>query len=109
MKSAETGSRLELDRIIHERARLKILVFLASSHEPETGFSDMKRELAMSSGNLSVQLGTLEEAGYIGIRKAFVGRKPFTGIRLTPAGELALERYLDEIESMLSLLRSGKK
>jgi DNA-binding PadR family transcriptional regulator len=63
----------------------------------------------MTSGNLSVQLGTLEEAGYVSIRKAFVGKKPFTGASLTPVGKMALERYLDELESMLSMLRSGKK
>lgn len=109
MKEEEAGPRLEFDRIVHERARLRILVYLASSQASEAGFTDMKRELAMTSGNLSVQLGTLEEAGYITIRKAFVGKKPFTGISLTPAGEMALERYLDELESTLSLLRNGKK
>ena len=109
MKSKEAVKRPEFDRIVHERARLRILVYLASSREPEAGFTDMKRELAMTSGNLSVQLGTLEEAGYVTIRKAFVGKKPFTGASLTPAGEMALEHYLDELESMLSLLRNGKK
>jgi DNA-binding MarR family transcriptional regulator len=109
MKGEEAGPRMEFDRIVHERARLRILVYLASSQEPEAGFTDMKRELDMTSGNLSVQLGTLEEAGYVEIRKAFVGKKPYTGASLTPAGEMALERYLDEMESMLALLRSGKK
>jgi DNA-binding HxlR family transcriptional regulator len=109
MKDQETETRPALDRIIHERARLKILVFLASSQDPETGFTDIKQALDMSSGNLSVQLGTLEEAGYVEIRKAFKGRKPYTGISLTPAGKSALGLYLDELESMLSLLRKGKQ
>ena len=109
MKDEAGGLRLDFDRIIHERARLRILVYLASSTEPEAGFTEMKGQLAMTSGNLSVQLGTLEAAGYISIKKAFIGRKPYTGISLTPGGESALERYLDEIESMISLLRNGKK
>jgi DNA-binding MarR family transcriptional regulator len=109
MKGEEGGLRPEFDRIVHERARLRILVYLASSQGSEAGFTDMKKDLAMTSGNLSVQLTTLEEAGYVEIRKVFLGKKPFTGISLTPAGEIALERYLDGIESMLSSLRKGKK
>ena len=109
MKGGEYGAPPEFDKIIHERARLRILVYLASSQEAEVGFTDIKKDLGMTAGNLSVQLGTLEEAGYILLRKAFVGKKPYTGASLTPIGEMALERYLNEVESMLALLRDGKK
>ena len=61
----------------------------------------------MTSGNLSAQLGTLENSGYIAVRKAFLGKKPFTGVSLTPAGKIALERYLDEMESLLASLKAG--
>jgi DNA-binding MarR family transcriptional regulator len=96
------------DKVIHERARLRILVYLSSSGESESGFTDIKKDLAMTSGNLSAQLGTLETAGYIAIQKSFQGKKPFTGVSLTPAGKLALERYLDEMESLLASLREGR-
>lgn len=109
MKNEDSSPKLEFDKIVHERARLKILVYLASSPEREVGFTDMKRDLAMTAGNLSVQLGTLEEAGYIQLRKTYVGKKPYTGASLTLTGESALEHYLNEIESMLSLLRKGKE
>jgi len=101
------GSRFlpDPEKIIHERARLRILVYLASSSEAEVGFPSLKQDLDMSAGNLSIQLRTLEEAGYIGIHKSFKGRKPFTGIRLNPQGEAALNRYLDEMESMLNAVR----
>jgi DNA-binding MarR family transcriptional regulator len=93
------------EKIIHERARLRILVYLASNPEAEVGFPTLKYDLDMSAGNLSIQLKTLEKAGYIGISKSFKERKPYTGIRLNPLGEAELNRYLDEIESMLNAVR----
>ena len=109
MQGDESRIPPDFDKVIHERARLRILVYLASSQEAELGFTDMKRDLAMTAGNLSVQLGTLEEAGYIQLRKTYVGKKPYTGASLTLAGESALECYLNEMESMVALLRDGKK
>ncbi len=94
------------EKIIHERSRLRILVYLASSPETEVGFPVLKQDLDMSAGNLSIQLRTLEEAGYIGLHKSFKGRKPYTGIRLSLEGEAALNRYLDEVESMLNSVRN---
>lgn len=105
----QSGAIQDFDKVVHERARLKILVYLASSQESEVGFTEMRKDLGMTAGNLSVQLGTLEDAGYISIRKAFVGKKPYTGLSLAPEGALALERYLDNLQSMLSLLRNGRK
>lgn len=93
------------EKIIHERARLRILVYLASSPETEVGFPVLKQDLDMSAGNLSIQLKTLEEVGYIKLTKSFKGRKPYTGIRLSAQGEGALNRYLDEMESMLNAVR----
>jgi len=103
------GALPDFDKVVHERARLKILVYLASSQESEVGFTEMRKDLDMTAGNLSVQLRTLENAGYISIRKSFVGKKPFTGLSLAPEGAQALERYLDTMQSMLSLLRNGRK
>jgi DNA-binding MarR family transcriptional regulator len=108
MNKAAGGAPPDFDKLIHEQTRLRILVYLASSRETEVGFTDLKRDLGMTAGNLSVQLGTLDAAGYIAVRKAFIGRKPYTGASLTPLGEKALANYLDEMESMLALLRKDR-
>ncbi len=105
----KNSAATDFDKVVHERARLKILVYLASSQEREVGFTDIRQDLDMTAGNLSVQLRTLEDAGYISIRKTFVGKKPYTGLSLTLEGSLALERYLDTMQSMLSALRNGRK
>jgi DNA-binding HxlR family transcriptional regulator len=96
------------NKVIHERARLRILVYLSSLAVSEAAFTDLKTDLSMTAGNLSTQLSTLESAGYVSIQKKFIGKKPFTGICLTPSGKAALEYYLDEMESILSNLRKTR-
>lgn len=100
---------LDLDKIIHERSRLMVLTYLASSDRAETGFTELRDELGMSAGNLSVQLKTLEEAGYVQIEKRFVDNKPYTGVRLTSRGQSALTNYLGELEVIVSSLRGGSR
>jgi DNA-binding transcriptional ArsR family regulator len=106
----ETGasiSGLDLDKVIHERSRLRILTFLASSVSGEVGFTELRDALGFTAGNLSVQLKTLEEAGYLKIDKRFVANKSYTGLRLTNAGESALVAYLAELEIIVASLKSG--
>ena len=61
-------------------------------------FSDLKKLMNTTDGNLSVHARKLEEAEYIACTKSFEGRMPKTQYRLTPAGRRALERYLDHME-----------
>jgi DNA-binding MarR family transcriptional regulator len=100
-------SGLDLDKIIHERSRLRILTFLASSNSGEVGFTELRDALGFTAGNLSVQLRTLEEAGYLRIEKRFVANKSYTGVRLAPAGEGALTAYLAELEIIVASLKGG--
>jgi DNA-binding MarR family transcriptional regulator len=92
-----------LDRLIHERLRLGIVSALAA-HTSLT-FTDLKRLLQMTDGNLSVHARKLEEAGYISCTKSFDGRTPRSEFRLTPAGKAALTRYLDHMEAVIKAAR----
>jgi len=70
--SVEPGiGSLVNDKIIRERARLLILTYLASSDVKAVAFSAIRDALDFTAGNLSIQLKTLMEAGYIGITKEF--------------------------------------
>jgi DNA-binding MarR family transcriptional regulator len=104
-KRGEELSGLGLDKVIHERARLMVLTYLASSDRSEVGFTEIRDALGITAGNLSVQLRTLEEAGYVEISKKFVGNKSFTGASLTPAGQRALNAYLAELEVIVASLK----
>ncbi|MGD0778892.1 MAG: transcriptional regulator, partial [Candidatus Solibacter sp.] len=77
-----------LDRLVHEPARLQILMFLREVEEAD--FLYLQREGGFTQGNLSGHLSKLEEAGYIRIQKMFKGKMPLTVCRLTAAGEKAL-------------------
>ncbi len=108
MKSRQLGE-LELDRVIHEKARLMILSMLASSEQGRSDFTTLRDGLGFTAGNLSVQLRKLEEAGYAEIEKTFRDNKPNTSVRLTVAGKRALERYLGELEIVVASLRGQAK
>ncbi len=94
---------MELDRLIHERMRLGIVSALAVNES--LSFSDLKKILKTTDGNLSVHARRLEEAEYITCTKYFEGRLPRTEFRLTPLGRRALERYLDEMEGLIRATR----
>ena len=89
----------DLDPVLHERGRLAIASVLAAVDS--LTFTELRDELAMTDGNLSVHLQKLEEKGYVAISKHFVGRRPQTSCRLTPAGRRAFARYLDHLEAII--------
>jgi DNA-binding HxlR family transcriptional regulator len=92
-----------LDRLIHERLRLGIVSELAVNDS--LSFSDLKKLMKTTDGNLSVHARKLEEAEYIACTKSFEGRMPKTEYRLTAAGRRALERYLDQMEALIRATR----
>ena len=88
-----------LDRIIHERGRLAITSLLAAVET--LSFTEMKEQLKMTDGNLSVHMRTLEEAGYISVSKTFVNRKPRTEYSLTTPGREAFNEYIRNLEEIV--------
>ncbi|MFL5467895.1 MAG: winged helix-turn-helix domain-containing protein [Gemmatimonadaceae bacterium] len=92
-----------LDRLIHERLRLGIVSALAVNDS--LSFSDLKKLMKTTDGNLSVHARKLEEAEYITCTKSFEGRMPKTEYKLTAAGRRALERYLDHMEALIRATR----
>lgn len=100
---------VDLDRVIHERSRLMVLTYLSSSERGEAGFTELRDGLAFSSGNLSVQIKTLEEAGYVRVDKRFVAKKSYTGVSLTSEGQRALAAYLNELEVIVKSLKASSK
>jgi DNA-binding MarR family transcriptional regulator len=100
---ASSGRAHALDRLIHERLRLGIVSALAVNDS--LSFSDLKKLMKTTDGNLSVHARKLEEAEYITCTKSFEGRMPKTEYRLTAAGRRALERYLDHMEALIRATR----
>ena len=91
----------ELNPIIHSQLRLSIMTLLLSVEEAD--FSWLKEQTGATSGNISVQLDKLSEAGYIEIRKEFVGRKTRTSCRMTEKGKTAMAEYVADLKEYLNL------
>ena len=89
----------QLDQVIHERLRLGMVSALAVNET--LSFGDLKRVLNTTDGNLSVHARKLEDAGYVSCNKFFQGRTPRTEYSLTAGGKKALEKYLEQMESII--------
>ena len=97
---------IDFDKLIHEKARLKILTGLATCENMSMSFNKLKSELGMTAGNLSVQLNRLCSAGMLEIQKEFKANRPLTTVRLTLKGKSALSDYLSKMESIISKVKS---
>jgi DNA-binding transcriptional ArsR family regulator len=89
----------DIDAVIHERVRLAIVSALAVA--PELSFNELKEMLSLTDGNLSAHSRTLEDAGYIVIKKTFQGRRPYTTMRLSRKGRTAFQRYLETLRQII--------
>lgn len=98
---------VEINKTIHEPARLKILTYLMKNEDRAASFSEMKDALNISSGNLSVQLNKLQESKYIHIEKTFKNNRPHTAVTVTSEGLNALKAYFNEMESMIKKFRKN--
>jgi DNA-binding MarR family transcriptional regulator len=91
---------MDLDRVIHEPARLRVLMILSGVETADFNF--LLGTLGLSKGNLSSHMDRLEKAGYVEVTKSFHGKIPHTDYRLTRQGKAALAKYwraLDQIRA----------
>ena len=88
-----------IDRLIHEPARLMILALLYVVESAD--FTFLMRQTGLTKGNLSSHIAKLEAAGYVDVKKEFVGKIPRTLLRLTSEGREAFETYR---QSMIGVL-----
>lgn len=102
-RAAETVSN-DLDKVIHERMRLGIISALAANER--LSFTDLKKLLDTTDGNISVHARKLEDAGYVTCEKSFKGRTPLTEYVITKDGRKALERYLDHMEALIKAMKA---
>ena len=90
----------DLDPLLHNELRLKIMAALDSLDDAD--FVYLKELTKSTSGNLSVQITNLEEAGYIKVSTTGKGRGSHTVCRITSAGTHALREYQRALMSYFS-------
>jgi DNA-binding MarR family transcriptional regulator len=92
----------ELNRLIHEPARLKLMALLFVVNEAD--FTFLMSQTGLSWGNLSSHMSKLEGAGYIDVKKSFVKRRPRTLLKLTEEGRSAFHAYREDMQQILDSL-----
>ncbi len=91
----------ELDPLLHSQLRLAIMSILMNVEEAD--FMYLKQKTEATSGNLSVQLNKLTEAGYIDVSRSIVGKKTRTACRVTDTGRKAFEHYVSALRTYLGI------
>jgi DNA-binding MarR family transcriptional regulator len=94
------GTSLDIDKTIHEPARLLIMANLYVVESAD--FTYLMRQTDLTYGNLSSHMSKLEEAGYIVVTKEFKGKRPNTMLKLTQEGRKALQSYREQIMEVLA-------
>jgi DNA-binding PadR family transcriptional regulator len=95
-----------LDTTIHGPVRLGVLTSLQI--DGALDFTTLKKRLAVTDGALGLHLQKLQEAGYIGCDKAFVGQRPKSTYRITPSGRKALATYLDAMQAIIDAVKGAQ-
>lgn len=94
--SDSSGPFPEVNRIVHEPARLAIMAVLSSCRSAD--FLFLQNVTGLSKGNLSVQISRLEEAGLVSVEKSIVKKKTLTRISLTTQGIEVMSHYWKTME-----------
>lgn len=91
---------MELDPVIHAPARLQIVALLAAAEEAEFGF--VRDTIGVSDSVLSKHGSALESAGYVTVRKGYVGKRPKTWFKLTDRGRAAFTAYVATLQRIVA-------
>ncbi|WP_305784547.1 winged helix-turn-helix domain-containing protein [Symbioplanes lichenis] len=87
---ASSGPRLE--PLLLDPTRLAIMASLAGAEWAE--FSFVRDAAGLSDSTLSKRISQLGDAGFVEVRKGYVGKRPRTWLNLTPAGRAALKAHI---------------
>ena len=95
----------EMNKLIHEPVRLRIMAALAAVEaDAKADFIFLRDLLALTDGNLGSHLEKLEAAKYIRVQKTFVKRRPKTYVSLTRSGRRAFEDHVSVLKGIIDIL-----
>ena len=95
---------MEIDKVIHEPARLRIMMILSGIEQADFNF--LLTTLNLTRGNLSRHIEKLESADYIKVEKTFKGKVPNTSFKITQQGSDALTKYWNNLDTVRQLGQS---
>ena len=98
-RNDDLQSPTDIDKLIHEPARLMIMAYLYVVESADFVF--LIHQTGLTWGNLSAHISKLEGAGYVEVEKEFVDKKPHTMLRLTGEGRSAFQDYRRRMKQVL--------
>ncbi|GAB3317133.1 transcriptional regulator [Geodermatophilus aquaeductus] len=90
--------RHALDEVIHAPVRFSVMATLAAAEEAEFGF--VRDGVQVSDSMLSRTVATLERAGYVEVRKGYVGKRPRTWLLLSRDGRRAFDAHVAALRAI---------
>ena len=93
----------DLDPLLHSQLRLTIISLLVASEKVD--FTHIKEETKAASGNISIQIKKLQDAGYIKVEKSFKNNYPNTMLSITSKGIEAFENYVNNLKKYINPLK----
>jgi DNA-binding MarR family transcriptional regulator len=89
---------MEIDKIIHEPARLRIMMILDGLEQAD--FTFLATTLSLTRGNLNRHIEKLESAGYLKVKRSFKGKVRNTSYQITREGSKTLAQYWEDIDAI---------
>jgi len=89
-----------IDKLVHEPARLMIMANLYVVESAD--FTFLMNQTGLTWGNLSSHLTKLEKGGYVDVEKTFVGKRPYTLLKLTAVGRTAFQQYRQNMQQVFA-------
>ena len=90
----------EIDRLIHEPARLIIIATLYVVDEAD--FVYLAQQTGLTAGNMNSHMARLVDGGYVAVEKTFAANRPRTIYRLTKQGRTAIQEYGQQVGNLLA-------
>ena len=88
----------------HLTAPIRLSIMAALSRVEEVDFQTLRDAIEVSDSALSKQASVLETAGYVELRKGYVGKRPRTWVSVTPVGRAALATHLAALRAIVDEL-----
>ena len=98
VEKVDLSNFTEIDRVVHEPARLAIMSLLYVVDSAD--FTFIMNQTGLTWGNLSAHISKLEDAAYVEVEKTFKGKRPNTVLKLTPQGRQAFRDYAKRMKQV---------
>jgi DNA-binding MarR family transcriptional regulator len=96
------GVMEEMDKLLHEPARLLLMAYLYVVEKADFVF--LMDQTGLTAGKVSSHMRRLMAADYVGQEKSFVGNRPQTSYHLSAAGRQAFDGYREHLGALFELL-----